>query len=114
MLNRDVAQPFRFTLGGPLRLAASSIDQYRGTDYFLVTPGYLRQIKSLPAPLGNNLYLGGTLEAGQMRSPDGATITRYDAYFGLIVETPFGVITVAPAFGNAGERKLNFTIGKLF
>jgi NTE family protein len=114
MLNRDVAQPFRFTLGGPLRLAASAIDQYRGTDYFIVTPGYLRKIKSLPAPLGNGLYLGGVLEAGQMRSPDGATITRYDAYFGLVVETPVGVISVAPAFGNGGERKLNFTIGKLF
>ena len=70
--------------------------------------------KSLPAPLGNALYLGGVLEAGQMRSPDGATITRYDAYFGLVVETPFGVISVAPAIGNGGERKLNFTIGKLF
>jgi NTE family protein len=114
MFNRDVAQPFRYTLGGPLRLAASAIDQYRGTDYFLVTPGYLRQIKSLPAPLGNALYLGGVLEAGQMRSPDGHTITRYDAYFGVVAETPFGVISVAPAFGNGGERKLVFTIGKLF
>jgi NTE family protein len=114
MFNRDVAQPFRYTLGGPLRLAASAIDQYRGTDYFLITPGYLRQIKSLPAPLGNSLYLGGVIEVGQMRSPDGATITRYDAYFGLVAETPFGVISVAPAIGNANQRKLVFTIGKLF
>ena len=114
MFNRDVAQPFRYTLGGPLRLAASAIDQYRGTDYFLVTPGYLRQIKSLPAPLGNSLYLGGSIELGQMRAPDASTITRYDAYFGIIAETPFGVISIAPAFGNGGERKLIFTIGKLF
>jgi NTE family protein len=49
-----------------------------------------------------------------MRSPDGATVTRYDAYFGLVVETPFGVISVAPAIGNGNERKLVFTIGKLF
>ena len=114
MLNRDVAQPFRYTLGGPLRLAASAIDQYRGTDYFLITPGYLRQIKSLPQPLGNNLYLGGALELGQIRAPDGPNITRYDAYFGVIAETPFGVISVAPAIGNGGERKLVFSIGKLF
>jgi NTE family protein len=114
MFNRDVAQPFRYTLGGPLRLAASAIDQYRGTDYFLVTPGYLRQIKSLPAPLGNALYLGGAFEVGQMRAPDGPTATRYDVYFGVVAETPFGVISVAPAFGNAGERKLVFTIGRLF
>jgi NTE family protein len=114
MLNRDVAQPFRYTLGGPLRLGASAIDQYRGTDYFLATPGYLRQIKSLPAPFGQSLYIGGTLEAGQMRAPDASTITRYDVYFGLVAETPFGVISVAPAIGNAGERKFVFTIGKLF
>jgi len=114
MFNRDVAQPFRYTLGGPVRLAASAIDQYRGTDYFLITPGYLRRIKTLPAPLGNALYVGGVFEAGQMRSPDGATVTRYDVYFGLVAETPFGVISVAPAIGNGDERKLVFTIGKLF
>jgi NTE family protein len=53
-------------------------------------------------------------EMGQMRAPDGPTITRYDAYFGLVAETPFGVISVAPAIGNGGERKLVFTIGRLF
>ncbi len=114
MFNHDVAQPFRFTLGGPLRLAASAIDQYRGTDYFLVTPGYLRQIHTLPAPLGNSLYVGGVVEVGQMRAPDASTVTRYDVYFGIIAETPFGVISLAPAIGNGGERKFVFTIGKLF
>jgi NTE family protein len=114
MLNRDVAQPFRFTLGGPLRLSASAIDQYRGTDYFLVTPGYLRRIKSLPAPLNSSLYLGGFYEAGQMRAPDASTITQQDVYFGLFAETPFGLISIGPAFGTNDERKLVFTIGKFF
>jgi NTE family protein len=114
MFNRPVAEPFRFTLGGPLRLAASAIDQYRGTDYFLITPGYLRRIHSLPAPIGGSAYLGATAEVGEMRAPDGPTSLREDVYFGLVAETPLGVISVAPAFGNAGERKLVFTIGKLF
>jgi NTE family protein len=114
MLDRNVAQPFRFTLGGPLRLSGSAIDQYRGTDYFLITPGYLRQIKSLPSPFGNTLFVGGAYELGQMRSPNGATITRQDVYFGVIAETPLGVISMGPAIGNAGERKFVFTIGKLF
>jgi NTE family protein len=113
-LNRDVAQPFRFTLGGPLHLAASSIDQYRGTDYFLVTPGYLRRIATLPAPLGQSIYVGGTYEFGQMRAPDMSTINREDFYIGLVAETPFGVITLAPAFGDHGERKFVFTLGKFF
>jgi NTE family protein len=114
MLHRDVAQPFRFTLGGPLRLSALSIDQYRGTDYYLVTPGYLRRIKSLPAPLGNSLYVGGFYEAGQMRSPDGPTITEQDVFFGLVAETPLGVVSIGPAIGTNNERKLVFTIGKFF
>jgi NTE family protein len=114
MLNRNVAQPFRFTLGGPLRLSASAIDQYRGTDYFLVTPGYLRRIKSLPAPLGNSLYLGGFYEAGQMRAPDASTTTQQDVFFGIFAETPLGVISIGPAIGTHSERKLVFTIGKFF
>ncbi len=114
MFNRDVPQPFRYTLGGPLRLAASAIDQYRGTDYFLLTPGYLRQLRTLPAPLNNTIYAGGSFEFGQMRSPDGRTITRGDIYIGLIAETPLGVISIGPSIGNAGDRKFNFTLGKLF
>jgi NTE family protein len=114
MLNRNVAQPFRFTLGGPLRLSASAIDQYRGTDYFLVTPGYLREIKSLPAPLGNSLYVGGFYEAGQMRAPDASTITEQDVFFGVVADTPLGVISIGPAIGTHNERKLVFTIGKFF
>ena len=114
MFNRDVAQPFRYTLGGPLRLGASAIDQYRGTDYFLVAPGYLRRIAKLPSPLGQGIFVGGAYEIGQMRAPDAATINRQDVYFGLVAETPIGVITIAPSFGNAGERKLTFTLGKFF
>jgi len=114
MLDRNVAQPFLYTLGGPLRLSASAIDQLRGTDYFLVTPGYLRRIHSLPAPLNSSIYVGAAYEVGEMRSPTASPIFRQDVYFGVIAETPFGVITVAPAIGNDGERKFIFTLGKLF
>ena len=114
MFSRNVAQPFLYTLGGPLRLSASAIDQLRGTDYFLVTPGYLRRIASLPAPFGQSIYVGATYEVGEMRSPTSEPIFRQDIYFGIVAETPFGVITAAPAIGNDGERKFIFTLGKLF
>jgi len=112
--DRDVAQPFRFTLGGPLRLSASTIDQYRGTDYFLVEPAMLRRIASLPRPIGQSIYLGTGFELGQMRAPDSRDITREDAWFGIVAETPLGVVTLAPAIGTNGERKFVFTLGKLF
>ena len=114
LFNRPVAQPYRFTLGGPLRLAASAIDQYRGTDYWLLTPGYLRRLAQMPAPLGQSIYVGGAFEVGQVRSPDGPTIMRGDVYVGLVAETPFGVITIAPAIGNHNEHKFTFTLGRLF
>ena len=109
-----VAQPFRFTLGGPLRLTASAIDEYRGTDYFLVEPAFLRRIAKLPDPLGQSIYIGAGYEVGQMRAPDFSTITRQDVYFGVVAETPLGIITLAPAFGDHDERKFVFTLGKLF
>lgn len=114
LFNRNVAEPFRFTLGGPLRVSDLATDQLRGTDYFLFTPGYLHRIATLPAPLGQTIYVGVTYEAGQMRAPGRSTITRQDLYFGVVAETPFGVITVAPAIGDAGEHKLVFTLGRFF
>jgi len=114
MFNHDVAQPFRYTLGGPLRLAAQSIDQLRGTDYWLATPGYLRRIYAMKPPISGNIYLGGTVELGQMRAPGQATVTREDVYFGIVAETPLGVVTFAPAIGFNGDRKFVFTIGRYF
>lgn len=114
MFNRNVAQPFRFTLGGPLRLSASGIDEYRGTDYFFVSPIFMRRIANLPVPLGQSIYAGVGYEAGQMRAPDASTLTRQDAFVGIFAETPLGVITLAPSFGDNGYRKFTFTLGKFF
>ncbi len=114
LFDRNVAQPFRYTLGGPLRLSASAIDQYRGTDYWLVEPALMRRIAQLPQPLGQNIYIGLGLEAAQIRAPGQPVINRQDAYFGVVAETPLGVITLAPAIGSNGERKLVFTLGHLF
>ena len=55
-LRANVAQPFRFTLGGPMRLSASSFDEYRGTDTYLARMGYMRRIAALPTGLGQGLY----------------------------------------------------------
>jgi NTE family protein len=114
MLNRNVSQPFRYTLGGPFHLSASAIDEYRGTDYFYLQPAFLHRIAQLPAPLGQSIYLGAAYEAGQMHAPGLPTITRQDAYFGVVAETPLGIITLAPAIGDDGHRKFIFTLGKLF
>ncbi len=113
-LRRDVAQPLRFTLGGPLRLSASSIDEFRGTDTGLVRAGYLHQIFSLPAQLGQGVYLSAGYEGGEVWSPERPAILRQDGVLGIFAATPIGAITLGGSVGDAGHRKVFFTFGRLF
>jgi NTE family protein len=111
---RNVADPLRFTLGGPLRLSASSIDEYRGTDDMLVRAAYLRRVASLPTQLGQGIYLNSAYEAGEIWSPERPAILRQDGVLGVLATTPVGSITLGGAIGDAGRRKIFFTFGRLF
>jgi NTE family protein len=113
-LRANVAQPYRFTLGGPGRLSASSFDEYRGTDTYLARTGYLRRIASLPTGYGQGLYGIVGYEAGEIWSPEAHAILREDGTAGLVAATPFGAISFGVSIGDAGHRKVFFTIGRLF
>ena len=112
--HRTIADPFRFTLGGPLRLSASAFDEYRGTDFYLLRPAYFRRIASLPAPLGQNIYVLGAYEFGQIFSNTTATVTRQDVFLGFAAETPIGALTFGEAIGTDNHRKTVFTLGRFF
>lgn len=111
---RNVADPLRFTLGGPMRLSASSIDEYRGTDDLLVRSAYLRRIASLPTQLGDGLYISTAYEAGEMWSPEQRTFLRQDGVLAVLAATPLGSVTLGGSIGDAGRRKFFFTFGRLF
>lgn len=113
-LRANVAEPYRFTLGGPRRLSASSFDEFRGTDTYLARAGYLRRLAALPTGLGQGLYGIVGYEAGEVWSPEADAILRQDGTAGLVAATPFGAITVGASVGDAGHRKVFFTIGRLF
>jgi NTE family protein len=110
----NVADPLRFTLGGPLRLYASSIDEYRGTDTELARAIYLRRIASLPTGIGQGVYLTGGYEQGNVWSPKHPAIFRQDGFGGVLLSTPVGAITFGGAIGDSDHRKIFFTFGKLF
>ena len=110
----NVADPLRFTLGGPLQLYASSADEYRGTDTVLNRAIYLRRIATLPTGLGQGVYLTGGYEAGSIWSPEHPSFLRQDGFAGILLSTPLGAITVGGAVGDAGHRKAFFTFGRLF
>jgi NTE family protein len=111
---RNVADPLRFTLGGPQQLSASSIDEYRGTDDMLARAAYYRRIASLPTQLGDGLYITGAYEAGEVWSPERPALLRQDGVLGVLAATPLGSITLGGAIGDAGRRKFFFTFGRLF
>ena len=111
-LRNNVAQPFRFTLGGPMRLSAASMDEYRGTDLYLTHAGYMRRIAALPTGLGQGLYGLVSYEAGEVWSPEQRAFLRQDGTVGLVGNTPLGLVTFGVSIGDAGHRKVFFTIGR--
>jgi len=113
-LRTNVAEPYRFTLGGPMRLSASSFDEYRGTDVFLARTAYMRRIASLPTGLGHGLYGVFGYEGGEIWSPEQRVLLRQDGIVGLIGNTPMGLITVGVSVGDTGHRKVFFTLGRWF
>ncbi len=110
----NVAQPFRFTLGGPMHLSASSFDEYRGTDLYLARSGYMRRIAALPTGLGQGLYGLVGYEAGEVWSPEERAFLRQDGTVGLVGNTPIGLVTLGVSIGDAGHRKVFLTLGRWF
>jgi NTE family protein len=113
-LRANVAEPFQFTLGGPRRLSASSIDEYRGTDTYLARAAYLHRIAALPLGLGQGLYTVIGYEAGEIWSPTANAILRQDGTAGLVAATPLGSVSIGGSVGDDGHRKFFFTVGRLF
>jgi len=110
----NVAQPYRFTLGGPMRLSASSFDEYRGTDTYLAHAGYLHRLAALPTGLGQGLYGFFGYEAGEIWSPETNAILRQDGMAGLVANSPIGLLSVGASVGAAGRRKVFVTLGRWF
>jgi NTE family protein len=113
-LRASVAEPYRFTLGGPMRLSASSFDEYRGTDTYLASTGYMHRLAALPTGLGQGLYGVFSYEAGEIWSPEARSVLRQDGLTGLVANTPLGLVSFGISVGDAGHRKVFFTLGRWF
>lgn len=112
--NRFAAPSDRFTLGGTLRLSAYSRDQFIGNNYLFTSSGYLREIYSLPSIIGGKVYAFGAVESGGAFDRFATSNYFSNVTGGVVVSTAFGPVSVGGAFGEAGNRKVFFSLGRIF
>jgi len=109
----------QFSLGGAQRLVAYGINELLMDKYFLFQLGYIRQLAKLPPLLGSGIYFLGVYEAAQVYGPPHTMVNKVsgfptDAATGLVVNTIFGPVEAAYAYGDTGHHKFFFQIGRLF
>ncbi len=109
----------QFSLGGSRVLVSYGTNELLMDKYFLFQLGYLRQLARLPPLLGGGIYFLGVYEAAQVYGPPSSMINKAsgfptDGAVGLIVNTIFGPVEGAYAYGDTGHHKFFFRIGRLF
>ena len=104
---------YQFTLGGPFRLGAWDLDEFRGNNVLYVSPGYLRKIGRLPDFIGGNVFLGGWVEVGDAFNDFDTANFKVDGSGGLLLESPLGPLFIGGSWGEGGQFKFNFSLGSL-
>ena len=109
----------QFSLGGSQRLVSYGTNELLMNKYLLFQLGYLRQLAKLPPLLGSGVYFLGLYEAAQVYGPPHTMVNKAsglpnDAAAGLVVNTIFGPVEAAYAYGDTGHHKFFFRIGRLF
>jgi NTE family protein len=109
----------QFSLGGSQRLVSYGTNELLMNKYLLFQLGYIRQLAKLPPLLGSGIYFLGLYEAAQVYGPPHTMVNKpsgfpTDAAAGLVVNTIFGPVEAAYAYGDTGHHKFFFRIGRLF
>lgn len=109
----------QFSLGGSRQLVAYGTNELLMDKYFLFQLGYLRRLAKLPPLLGSGIYALGVYEAAQVYGPPSSMVNKAsgfptDAAAGIVINTIFGPVEVAYAYGDTGHQKLFFRVGRLF
>ncbi len=109
----------QFSLGGSRELVAYGTNELLMDKYFLFQLGYIRQLAKLPPLLGSGIYFLGVYEAAQVYGPPSSMVNKAsgfptDGAAGIVVNTIFGPVEAAYAYGDTGHQKFFFRVGRLF
>ena len=103
-----------FTLGGPLRLSGYRIDQFAGRRFTFGRLMYYNRAVALPDILGSGVFVGGSIEAGQMQGrigDQGATGTTWSGSVFLAASTFAGPAYFGFGLGENGHYSLYLLLG---
>ena len=105
---------YQFTLGGPFRLGAFNVDEFRGSHTAYVAAGYLHRIGRLPDLVGGPIHLVASLESGSAFETSRDAVVHSDLSGGLLVETLMGALLVSGSIGDDGSAAFYVALGRPF
>ena len=109
--------PEIYTLGGLFRLSGMSPGAVRGHYGGNLSLIYLYRLRDLPIAIGNGLYLGASIEGGNLWD-DSADATISDLHYAtsisIGVDTIFGPVYLAQGFAEGGDHASYLFIGRSF
>lgn len=125
ILTTDVGTSFRtnipfydeFTLGGFLSLSGLRTEQLRGQQVFSAHVVYLERVGSLPSVIGNGLYIGASLEGGNVWNSDQHITLRglqYGSALFVGADTALGPLYLGTGFSQSGHQSFYLYIGLPF
>jgi NTE family protein len=110
--DRGVGLPvFRF--GGVNRMLAYGTNQFQTNQYLYAQTGYIHELARLPMFAGRRIF--GVFSA-EILKPYGQQTSRVAASgaAGVLAETVIGPVFLGGAYGESGNRRIFFKIGRFF
>ncbi len=102
-----------FSLGGPFRLSALSRDEMFGSRYYYASISVLRLLNEQER-IASNFHMGVIYEAGRAFRLHQPARPYHDVAVGIVGETPLGLVFFGPSYGENGQWKISFRVGRLF
>jgi NTE family protein len=105
---------YDFALGGPTRLRAYDIGEFRGSNYLLASLAYLHNLGRLPDFMGGPIYLAGAVETGSAFAELKSARARTALSTGVILDTLLGPVTLTAGVSVDGHFRFYANVGRAF
>ncbi|HET6725853.1 MAG TPA: patatin-like phospholipase family protein [Gammaproteobacteria bacterium] len=107
----------QFTLGGFLSLSGLRQDELRGNHAFAARVIYYNRVSHLPGVLGGGVYIGGSLEAGNVWQDQGHNYfsgLRYGASLFVGADTAIGALYLGAGLSQSNQAAFYLYLGRPF